>query len=155
MKSESAAPVLRDVARMREIDRMKADLVSSVSHKLRTPLTSIKAYTVTILGNHNMTEETRRKYLDKRWCFTAAEAGCKISHTTQSGRALIALSLPRLSLGRFLFQNQSPPAAVNSSRSVSNSSAEVVRKVRFYCPIFAVSLRFRTRHSLFRVGPWH
>ena len=56
--------VLRDVAKMREIDRMKADLISSVSHELRTPLTSIKAYTSTILSDHNMTEEIKRKYLN-------------------------------------------------------------------------------------------
>jgi len=59
-----AVVVLRDVAKMREIDRMKADLISSVSHELRTPLTSIKAYTSTILSDHNMTEEIKRKYLN-------------------------------------------------------------------------------------------
>jgi len=55
--------VLRDVAREREIDRMKTDFVSSVSHELRTPLTSIKAYAATILRDPNMPEQTQREFL--------------------------------------------------------------------------------------------
>ncbi|OHB61158.1 MAG: hypothetical protein A2167_04805 [Planctomycetes bacterium RBG_13_46_10] len=55
--------VLRDVAREREIDRMKTDFVSSVSHELRTPLTSIKAYTATILRDPNMPEQVRNEFL--------------------------------------------------------------------------------------------
>ena len=55
--------VIRDVAREREIDRMKTDFVSSVSHELRTPLTSIKAYTGTILRDPNMPENTKREFL--------------------------------------------------------------------------------------------
>jgi len=55
--------VLRDVAREREIDRMKSDFVSSVSHELRSPLTSIKAYTATILRDPNMPEQVKREFL--------------------------------------------------------------------------------------------
>ena len=55
--------VLRDVSQQREIDRMKSDFVSSVSHELRTPLTSIKAYAETILEEPNMTNETKREFI--------------------------------------------------------------------------------------------
>ncbi|MGD1043523.1 MAG: ATP-binding protein, partial [Sedimentisphaerales bacterium] len=55
--------VLRDVSQQREIDRMKSDFISSVSHELRTPLTSIKAYAETMLDDRNMTDETRREFL--------------------------------------------------------------------------------------------
>jgi signal transduction histidine kinase len=37
-------------AQLRELDRMKDQLVSSVSHELRTPLTSIGGYTEMLLG---------------------------------------------------------------------------------------------------------
>lgn len=55
--------VLRDVSREREIDRMKTDFISSVTHELRTPLTAIKAYITTILRDHDMTEQTKHKFL--------------------------------------------------------------------------------------------
>lgn len=35
----------RELDRLRQIDRMKTELISNVSHELKTPLTSIKAYT--------------------------------------------------------------------------------------------------------------
>jgi two-component system phosphate regulon sensor histidine kinase PhoR len=55
--------VFRDVAREREIERLKQDFISSISHELRTPLTSIKAYTETILSDSDMPEETKRQFL--------------------------------------------------------------------------------------------
>jgi two-component system phosphate regulon sensor histidine kinase PhoR len=55
--------VFRNVSQQREIDRMKSDFISSVSHELRTPLTSIKAYAETMLYDKNMTEDTKREFL--------------------------------------------------------------------------------------------
>jgi two-component system, OmpR family, phosphate regulon sensor histidine kinase PhoR len=40
--------VLHDVTSMKELERIKRDLVSSVSHELRTPLTSIKGFAETL-----------------------------------------------------------------------------------------------------------
>ena len=40
--------VLHDITSMKELERIKRDLVSSVSHELRTPLTSIKGFAETL-----------------------------------------------------------------------------------------------------------
>lgn len=40
-----------DITRLKEVDRLKTDLVANVSHELRTPLASIKAYTELLLDN--------------------------------------------------------------------------------------------------------
>ncbi len=55
--------VLRDVTREREIERMKKDFISSVSHELQTPLTSIIAYTDAILSMPDLPEKSRREYI--------------------------------------------------------------------------------------------
>lgn len=55
--------VFRDVSQAHEIHQMKTDFVSSVSHELRSPLTSIKAYTATILRDPAMPEEKKRQFL--------------------------------------------------------------------------------------------
>lgn len=43
--------------------RMKTDLISNVSHDLKTPLTSIISY-IDLLKDENITEENRKSYLD-------------------------------------------------------------------------------------------
>jgi two-component system phosphate regulon sensor histidine kinase PhoR len=45
---DEAVLVLHDITGMRELERIKRDLVSSVSHELRTPLTSIKGFAETL-----------------------------------------------------------------------------------------------------------
>jgi PAS domain S-box-containing protein len=42
--------LLHDITADRELDRMRASLVSTVSHELRTPLASIKGYATTLLA---------------------------------------------------------------------------------------------------------
>jgi len=43
--------LLHDITPDRELDRMRASLVSTVSHELRTPLASIKGYATTLLAD--------------------------------------------------------------------------------------------------------
>ncbi len=51
--------VLRDLAREREVARLKSDFVSKASHELRTPLSSIAAY-VEMLIDGDAADETAR-----------------------------------------------------------------------------------------------
>ena len=52
---------LRDISRLKELDRLKDEFVSSVSHELRTPITSLKLY------HHLMTMNPKKSasYMDR------------------------------------------------------------------------------------------
>jgi len=53
--------VLHDITSMKELERIKRDLVSSVSHELRTPLTSIKGFAETL---EEEVDEKNRHYVE-------------------------------------------------------------------------------------------
>ena len=56
--------VLQDRTRQAEVDRMKSDLISIVSHELRSPLTSIKGYIDLMMsGELGEVPPDQRKYL--------------------------------------------------------------------------------------------
>ncbi|HYO24617.1 MAG TPA: ATP-binding protein [Lacipirellulaceae bacterium] len=42
--------VLRDISELKRLERMRQQFIANVSHELKTPLSSIKAYTETLLG---------------------------------------------------------------------------------------------------------
>jgi two-component system phosphate regulon sensor histidine kinase PhoR len=56
--------VLHDVTREREIARMKTDFVSNVSHELKTPLSSIKAYIEMLLDGEAQDDKSRREFYE-------------------------------------------------------------------------------------------
>ena len=56
--------VLHDVTREKEIARMKTDFVSNVSHELKTPLASIKAYVEMLLDGEARDERTRCEFYE-------------------------------------------------------------------------------------------
>ena len=56
--------VLHDVTREKEIARMKTDFVSNVSHELKTPLASIKAYVEMLVDGEARDEKTRREFYE-------------------------------------------------------------------------------------------
>jgi signal transduction histidine kinase len=55
----------RKVEALRELDRMKTELLSTVSHELRTPLGSIKGYATTLLTHEGkLRRDERREFLE-------------------------------------------------------------------------------------------
>lgn len=58
------AEVLVIMDRERETERSKNELITSVAHDLRTPLTSITGYLELLRSNHNLDNETKNKYID-------------------------------------------------------------------------------------------
>jgi len=55
----------RKVEALRELDRMKTELLSTVSHELRTPLGSIKGYATTLLTYGNkLRKQEQREFLE-------------------------------------------------------------------------------------------
>jgi len=56
--------VLHDVTREKEIAQMKTDFVSNVSHELKTPLASIKAYVEMLVDGEAEDEKTRGEFYD-------------------------------------------------------------------------------------------
>ena len=54
-----------DITRLKDVDRLKSNIVANVSHELRTPLASIKAYTELLLNNLDGGDVSlRRRFLD-------------------------------------------------------------------------------------------
>lgn len=55
---------LRDVQALGEANRLKAELISTLAHEMRTPLTSIKGYSTALLMEEgNFGPETQREFL--------------------------------------------------------------------------------------------
>lgn len=54
--------VLHDVTREKQVQQMKNDFVSHVSHELKTPLASITAYTEMLVDGEANDEKTRREF---------------------------------------------------------------------------------------------
>lgn len=60
--SHKLGSVERNVQMLRELERLKTDLIATVSHELRTPLTSVRSY-LELLLKRELDEETRRRLL--------------------------------------------------------------------------------------------
>src|SRR6185503_18926021 len=58
-----AVVAFQDIAKMREVDRMKDEFVSIVSHELRTPLTSIRGSVQLVLDDANAVTDAEHRTL--------------------------------------------------------------------------------------------
>jgi signal transduction histidine kinase len=56
---------LHDAGQRARLERSRADLVSTVAHELRSPLTSVKGFTATLLSKwHRFTDDQKRVMLE-------------------------------------------------------------------------------------------
>jgi signal transduction histidine kinase len=117
----------RKVAALRELDRMKTELLGTVSHELRTPLGSIKGYATTLLTHGSkLRKDEQREFLEI------------IDSEADRLRDLIEnlLDLSRLEAGVLRIDRQ--PARLGSS------VREVVRKVELASPSHTFGLDWPT-----------
>lgn len=56
--------VFQDITKEHRLDEMRKDFVANVSHELKTPITTIKTYTETLIENDDMELDTRQSFLD-------------------------------------------------------------------------------------------
>jgi two-component system phosphate regulon sensor histidine kinase PhoR len=60
-----AVLVLHDVTELRRLENLRREFVSNVSHELKTPLTTIQAYTETLLDGAIHDPQNNRKFLER------------------------------------------------------------------------------------------
>ncbi|MDY6854983.1 MAG: PAS domain S-box protein [Thermodesulfobacteriota bacterium] len=54
---------LNDITKLRDLDRMKTDFISTAAHELRTPLTSIQGFSEILLIKDDLLEEEKKRFL--------------------------------------------------------------------------------------------
>ncbi len=57
--------VIHDTTELRRLESIRRDFVANVSHELKTPLSSIKAYTETLRSSLDIDPETNQKFLGR------------------------------------------------------------------------------------------
>jgi two-component system OmpR family sensor kinase len=62
---EMASMITVQVRELREADSLRRELVTNVSHDLRTPLTSMQGYLETLAVKKDLTADERKEYLDR------------------------------------------------------------------------------------------
>ena len=97
-----AVLVFHDVTELRRLERMRQDFVANVSHELKTPLASIKAYTETLLDWALHDENVNVRFLNR-----IEEQADRLNQLI-----LDLLSLARLESGHEIFQHG--PLAVSA-----------------------------------------
>ncbi len=104
---------LRDIGRRRRLDRARADLVATVSHEIRSPLTSVKGFTSTLLHKwERFSDEQKRVMLET------------INHDADRVTRLLGelLDVSRLEAGRLELKRQEIDVAAIAQEVVTRLS---------------------------------
>jgi PAS domain S-box-containing protein len=113
---------IRDVTLEDEVDRMKTDFISTVSHELKTPLTSIKGSLQVILRRRDTLTETEQDLLDI--CLRNTERLIRLIRDI--------LDLSKIESGRIEFNFK--PGSINRLAS------DAVEEIRNYSQSHSVSI---------------
>ena len=62
-KANGVVVVIQDMTKQAKLDDMRKEFVANVSHELKTPITSIKTYSETLLDQEELDEESKEKFL--------------------------------------------------------------------------------------------
>ena len=89
--------IVRDISQIKEVDRLKSEFVSMVSHDLRTPLAVIKGYAATLLNPLLSLDRER----EKRFIKGINDASDRLTRLIDN-----LLSVSRLESGRFKLNPQ-------------------------------------------------
>ncbi len=107
------------VGALREADRLKTELLANVSHDLRTPLTSIKGYSTTILRHYEkLSDQEKREFLK--------EIDLASDRLTELIENLLQLS--KLEAGGFRMNKE--PVSIDSL--IANSVDDIQQKAEGY-----------------------
>ena len=63
-KANGIVVVTQDMTKQARLDDMRKEFVANVSHELKTPITSIKTYSETLLDQEELDEESKNKFLN-------------------------------------------------------------------------------------------